>query len=376
VKNTSAPAAGAAETDIFRPSGLKQGLPPARDSIEPRTWKTAPRKTPAATDARDGRPPARRRPTGNRESKIENRVPSETRSLTSSIENPKHRKFQTAFPALEKNARPSNIRFLQHSVPSVIRPLTLHSKLHSMTHRRLLLPGILACIFALPSVAGAQTPPAAAIAPLPEEEPNPLAGRITDRTYHAPGDVYRMSIPVRPELGGTVEDTPTTVTFQDAFGTFVLVGCVPLDAALSADEHLRGRKDFLTAFFAAHLQPGIQRALPGSRVESARFIRDREGGALLVFMLLPGGSMFNELLFIPGGERPPVAKRGHLLFVKNGCVFIISTELADKVFASATYNKTVDEENAILRQSLLGILARITFTMPAGNAGGGGGGGK
>jgi hypothetical protein len=217
-----------------------------------------------------------------------------------------------------------------------------------MTIRRLILPGILACLFLLPNV-GAQTPFSSA-ADLPGEEPNPLVGRITGKTYHAPGDIYHMSIPVLPELGGTVEDTPTTVTFQDAFDTFVLVGCVQMDSAMSADEHLRGRKDFLTSFFTTHLQPGIQRALPGSRVEKALFLREREGGALLVYMLLPGGSMFNDLLFIPSHERPPVAKRGNLLFVKNGHVFIISTELADKVLTRTTYSKTEDEENAILRQ--------------------------
>jgi hypothetical protein len=174
-----------------------------------------------------------------------------------------------------------------------------------------------------------------------------------------------MSIPVLPELGGTVEDTPTTVTFQDAFDTFVLVGCVQMDTAMIADDHLRGRKDFLPSFFATHLQPGIQRALPGARVEkNGLFIREREGGALLVYMLLPGGSMFNNLLFIPSYESPPVAKRGNLLFVKNGYVFIISTELADKVLTRTTYNKTEAEENALLRQSLLNTLDRITFTMP------------
>ncbi|MDR0352857.1 MAG: hypothetical protein LBI02_05775 [Opitutaceae bacterium] len=232
-----------------------------------------------------------------------------------------------------------------------------------MTIRRLLTPGILACLSLLLPFARAQTPPPEA-ATLPDEEPNPLAGRITGKTYYAPGDVYHMSIPVLPELGGTVEDTPTTVTFQDAFETFVLVGCVRMDAAMTADEHLRGRKDFLTSFFTTHLQPDIQRVLPGSRVEKALFLREREGGALLVYMLLPGGSMFNDLLFLPRYEKPPVAKRGNLLFVKHGHVFIISTELADKVLARSTYNKTEDEENAILRQSLLGILNRITFTMP------------
>jgi hypothetical protein len=232
-----------------------------------------------------------------------------------------------------------------------------------MTIRRLLTPGILACVFLLSPVARAQTPPPAAAA-LPDDEPNPLAGRIEGKTYYAPGNIYHMSIPVLPELGGTVEDTRTTVTFRDAFDSFALIGCVPMDTAMTADEHLRGRKDFLTSFFTTHLQPDIQRALPGSRVESALFIRDTEGGALLVYMLLPGGSVFGDLMFVPTYEKPPVAKRGNLLFVKDGHVFIISTEFADKVLARTSYNKTVAEENAALRQSLLNTLARITFTLP------------
>ncbi len=235
-----------------------------------------------------------------------------------------------------------------------------------MPTRRLIILGILACCLLTLSPAARAQSAAPAPAAGPDHDPGPPAGRISGKTYYAPNGVYHMSIPVLPELGGTVEDTPTTVTFQDALDTFVLVGCVPMDSAMSADDQLRGRKDFLTSFFTTHLQPGIQRALPGSRVEHARFLPGREGGALLVYMLLPGGSMFNDLIFIPSYEKPPVAKRGNLLFVKNGHVFIISTELADKVLTRTTYNKTMDEENSILRQSLLNILGKITFTMPAG----------
>ena len=60
----------------------------------------------------------------------------------------------------------------------------------------------------------------------------------------------------------------------------------------------------------------------------------------------------------------PVAKRGNLVFVRNGYVYIISIELAEKALEGSSFSKTVAEEDALLRTRLLGFLGKITFTVP------------
>jgi len=59
--------------------------------------------------------------------------------------------------------------------------------------------------------------------------------------------------------------------------------------------------------------------------------------------------------------KPPVAKRGNLLFVKNGHIFVISVELAERVLERSTYKKTVAEEDELLRQRLTEAVARLNF---------------
>jgi hypothetical protein len=64
-------------------------------------------------------------------------------------------------------------------------------------------------------------------------------------------------------------------------------------------------------------------------------------------------------------NEQPVAKRGNLIFVQNGYVYVISIELAEKVTQGSAYNKTVAEEDALLRARLMSFLGKITFTAPA-----------
>jgi hypothetical protein len=60
-----------------------------------------------------------------------------------------------------------------------------------------------------------------------------------------------------------------------------------------------------------------------------------------------------------------VAKRGNLIFVRNEYIYIVSTELAERVTEGLAYHKTTAEEDALLRQRLSDILERIQFTQPA-----------
>jgi hypothetical protein len=68
---------------------------------------------------------------------------------------------------------------------------------------------------------------------------------------------------------------------------------------------------------------------------------------------------------ISGDGKPPVAKRGNLLFVKNGYIFIISTELAERVTEGHAYQKTTAEEDELLRQRLSDVVSKIVFAKPA-----------
>ena len=172
-----------------------------------------------------------------------------------------------------------------------------------------------------------------------------------------------MPIPVLPELGGTVSDTANVVTFADNFTTYLSIASFPLDAAQLREDAARGRKDYLTNFFTALVLPDFLQRFPGARVENPRFLPTQNDGALLLYLLLPGGTMFKDraarLSLDPA--KSAVAKRGNLLFVRGDRVFVLSTELAERVLEPTTYNKTSAEEDEILRQRLLALLAKIEF---------------
>ena len=89
-------------------------------------------------------------------------------------------------------------------------------------------------------------------------------------------------------------------------------------------------------------------------------------GAFLVYLLIPGGSMFaHPELQIAAETKPPVAKRGNLLFVRNGYIFVVSTELAERITEGTAYHQTSDQEDQILRDRLIDIVTRMRFLAPA-----------
>jgi len=99
--------------------------------------------------------------------------------------------------------------------------------------------------------------------------------------------------------------------------------------------------------------------------EDARFLGNEMDGALVTFVLIPGGSMFagKRPILLPS-SKPPVAKRGNMIFVKNGFTFVISTELAERVIEGTQYDRTPAQEDALLRGRLAAIAAKIQFTKP------------
>ncbi len=211
---------------------------------------------------------------------------------------------------------------------------------------RALLPPLLA-VTLLPSV-WSQTPRA--------------NGRVENGRYHSPTGLFSVSIPVLPELGGTLDETPYVVTFKDAFTVHASIACFPMDATQRWENDTRGRRDYLIWFFTNFVQADFQTRFPGARIESAKFLPAVQDGTLLTYNLLPGGTMFAERLVFQSADDPLVAKRGNLLFVHNNHVFVLSIELSEKVIEGAAFSKTVEEEDEILRKRLMDLLRRIDFT--------------
>ncbi len=200
-----------------------------------------------------------------------------------------------------------------------------------------------------------------------EDAPAPLQGTVANGVYTSPTGTYKIEIPVLPELGGAVHDTRNVVTFRDSFGLQISIGAFEHDATLKWQLSTRGMKDYLIYFFSSFVLTDFRQFCPGTRIESAGFSSDLMDGSLFTYILLPGGSVFaDQLAFVPPGD-PPVAKRGNMLFVKNGATFVISTELSEKVTEGSRYSKTPEEENVILRKRLQNIASNMVFlAAPAG----------
>lgn len=188
-----------------------------------------------------------------------------------------------------------------------------------------------------------------------------LYGELKGSNYLAPEGRYRIAVPVLPELGGHVYDTENVVTFSDDVSTYISIACFPLDMTNRWERDTRGIKEFLGYFFGLHVMPNFGQRFPGATNELSLFTPDIRDGALIVFTLLPGGSSFkahSNALDLPSAA-PAVAKRGNLLFVQNDNIFILSTELAERVTQRSVFHKTPEEENEILRARLVELANRI-----------------
>ena len=207
---------------------------------------------------------------------------------------------------------------------------------------------------------------AAAASARAEEAPPSLNGTIDAGVYTSPTGAFKMEVPVLPELGGIVRDTEDVVTFKDSVGLQVTVGAFAHDATQRWELSTRGTKDYLIYFFSNFVLRDFKSFCPTASLQSAGFSADFLDGALFTFVLLPGGSMFGDRQAAFGaGDAPPVAKRGNLVFIKNGYTFVISTELSEKVTEGARYTKTTLEEDQILRLRLLDLTKKMQFTKPA-----------
>lgn len=215
-------------------------------------------------------------------------------------------------------------------------------------------PRVILLAAALCSVSGA----AAEEVPLPG-----LCGKLANGIYTAPGNQYKVPVPVLPELGGQVHDTETVVTFDDELSTHVSIACFPLDQAQRWELDTRGLRSYLAYFYTGFVLPDFQQRFPGSDTEATFYLPDLLQGSLLAVTLLPGGSFFDKQardLATPASQ-PAVAKRGSLLFVRAGNIFVISAELAERVSQGKAFGKTPEEENGILRDRLVAFTRRMEF---------------
>jgi hypothetical protein len=115
--------------------------------------------------------------------------------------------------------------------------------------------------------------------------------------------------------------------------------------------------------------PDFKQRVMGVQVESVEFMPKKIDGVLCVYLLLPGGSMFmNRASPLAANDQPPVAKRGNFVFVRDGDVYVISTELAERVTEGSAYQKTPTEENQLLRQRFDDLLTKIQFLKDAKSA--------
>jgi hypothetical protein len=189
-----------------------------------------------------------------------------------------------------------------------------------------------------------------------------LYGRVDGNMYTAPSGAFRVSIPVLPELGGSISDTENVVTFQDDFNTHISIAAFAQDATQRWELSSRGLKDYLVYFFTNFVLADFKQAFEGAQVESAKFLPPMLEGSLVAYILIPGGTMFADKVPTLGtDEKAPVAKRGNLLFVKNGYIFVVSIELAERIIEGRAYKKTTAEEDELLRQRLNDVAGRLLF---------------
>jgi hypothetical protein len=212
----------------------------------------------------------------------------------------------------------------------------------------------------------AQTAPQSGGTPPASSTPPPqIYGKVESGYYTSPTGLYKLKIPVLPELGGGLSDTPNVVTFDDDFNTHISIGAFALSRELKWEFETRGAKDFLIYFFVNIVMPDFATRFPGATMEdNGAFLPKFQDGSMMIFTLLPGGSVFAQRVTLGTTREPVVAKRGNLCFVKYNHVLVISTELAERVLERSTYHKTIEEENAMLRARLLDIVGKMQFTAP------------
>jgi hypothetical protein len=199
-----------------------------------------------------------------------------------------------------------------------------------------------------------------------EETEGRLVGRLENGRYHAPCGLFTVPVPALSGFQAEIIDNEEVVVFRDTVGTLLTIACFKMPLDQKWEYETSTPRDYAMHFFREFILPDLAMHFPGSRIESARFLHDVRGGALLVYTLMPGGSAFelDPLLRALPDAPTPVAKRGNLIFVYSDHVFVLSTELAERVTQHATYALSPEQEDQRLRARLLETVEKMEFFPP------------
>jgi hypothetical protein len=214
----------------------------------------------------------------------------------------------------------------------------------------------------LPAIAepASDRPPAATTAPK-------LFGRIENGRYHAPGDVFSLPVPTMRGPEATVMDNGEIVVFKDRVSALLTIAAFPMPAIARWEHEASGNEKYLVEFFRDNILRDYRHEFPETSIESLRFLPDIHGGAVLACTLMPGGSAFPPEPASGDSapaSQPVVAKRAQLMFVREHHIFVIATELAERVTRRSAYSLDTSAEDSILLDRLLAVLDTLRFREP------------
>lgn len=219
-------------------------------------------------------------------------------------------------------------------------------------------------LLATGSVLSADQPAVSDAAAPASQEPHRsplLLGHIADGRYYAPGNAYSVALPVLHGDQTDIRDNGEIVVFKDRVSTLLTIAAFEMPRIAQWEYETSTPREYLIDFFRGNILRDYRREFPDSTIEDARFIPEIFEGALVGFTLLPGGSAFSPPEPPAPIAPPPVAKRGHLVFVRDHRIFVIAIELAERVTrANGTVLSTADEDRELFDR-LVSVLGAMRF---------------
>lgn len=193
--------------------------------------------------------------------------------------------------------------------------------------------------------------------------PAPLVGRIAEGRYTPPDGAYSVPVPALRGDGAAIMDTPEIVVFKDRISALLTIAAFRMPPAARWEYETSEAQEYLVSFFRDNILRDYRHEFPETSVESVRFLPDYSGGALLAFTLLPGGSAFAlDPADAAGPEpAPAIAKRGHLIFVRDRHIYVLATELAERITKRSIYSLGTANEDQLLFDRLIAIVTSMDF---------------
>lgn len=194
--------------------------------------------------------------------------------------------------------------------------------------------------------------------PMPEDDSTQLFDQQTGLPYYqSPSGIFKLPVPVLPELGGRVSDDTLFVHFMDSFTTHITVGVIEMDATFRWEHSIMEPKEFLLNVFNKIVMPQFKAACPTTKADTVLLYPKLKKGALYVGTLHPGNTQFmDRIAFFGKDDNIPTGRRGTLLFSEGEYLFIISSELGERATERSMHTMSDQEENDLLRKRLLKLL--------------------